>query len=79
MKSRRTIEAYRIDRLGRKSIIWARIADLANEISRIALAKADAYEIEMSMLECDMMGDYESIRIEQENIQRHRKNFKIES
>lgn len=67
-------------RLGNKSNMWARIANVAGRISRIADAKANAYEYEQSLAIEDILESYNAMlmEIEKYNIEKHRKEFKIE-
>lgn len=76
-QNRRFIEARK---LGKKSDIWTRIANLSARISRLAAARADAYDYEQALTIGGIIEDYNArlMEIEQANIEKHRKEFKIE-
>jgi hypothetical protein len=75
--NKRFIEAKK---LGRKSDIWTRIANVSARISRLAAARADAYDYEQALTIGGIIEDYNArlMEIEQANIEKHRKEFKIE-
>lgn len=75
--NKRFIEAKK---LGRKSDVWNRIANLSARISRLAAARANAYDYEQALTIGGILEDYNSklMEIEQANIEKHRKEFKIE-